>query len=166
MKQRVVISLTMALNPEIIVLDEPTSALDIFSQRILLNILDNIREKFRTTMILITHDLPVVAELADRVAVLYAGKIVEYGSFRDIFEKPLHPYTQMLIRSIPSITNFYTKSIPKPIPGEPPSLLNPPPGCRFNPRCPFTREICVREDPPMIEVEKGHYVKCWLYARK
>lgn len=166
MKQRVVIALTMSLDPEIVVLDEPTSALDIFSQRVLLNILDDIRERLRTTMILITHDLPVAAELADMVAVLYAGKVVEYGPVEEVFNRPGHPYTQLLIKSIPSILSFYTRSIPRPIPGEPPSLLSPPPGCRFHPRCPYAMDICRREDPPAVETGRGHYVKCWLYLKR
>jgi peptide/nickel transport system ATP-binding protein len=165
MKQRVVIALTMVLRPELVVLDEPTSALDVFSQRVLLNILDRISEQYRNTMVLITHDIPIVAELADRVAVLYAGTVVEVGDTYEVFREPLHPYTAMLIASIPSVADVYLKRVPKPVPGEPPSLLNPPPGCRFHPRCPYATELCRTSEPPLEEPRRGRLVKCWLYSR-
>lgn len=166
MKQRVVVALTMILKPEIVVLDEPTSALDVFSQRILLNILYAIHSTYKNTMLLITHDLPIAVELADRIAVLYAGTIVEEGYVYEIFKEPLHPYTSMLISAIPSVIDVYTRRKPRPIPGEPPSLLNPPRGCKFHPRCPFARDICRIREPPEIEVSPGRRVKCWLYADK
>lgn len=165
MKQRVVIALTMVLRPELVVLDEPTSALDVFSQRVLLNILDKISEQYRNTMVLITHDIPIVAELADRVAVLYAGTVVEVGDTYDVFREPLHPYTAMLIASIPSVADVYLKRVPRPVPGEPPSLLNPPPGCKFHPRCPYATELCRTSEPPLEEPRRGRLVKCWLYSR-
>lgn len=164
MKQRVVIALTMSLQPELVILDEPTSALDIFSQRVLLNILHRIQSTYKNTMVLITHDIPIASELADRVAVLYAGTIVEAGDTYEIFKEPLHPYTSMLISAIPSVVDVYLKRVPKPVPGEPPSLLNPPPGCRFHPRCPHASERCRLEEPPMVEVRSRHLVSCWLYA--
>jgi peptide/nickel transport system ATP-binding protein len=164
MKQRVVIALTMVLKPELVILDEPTSALDVFSQRVLLNILSNVSMQYRNTMVLITHDIPVVAELADRVAVLYAGTVVEVGDTYEIFKEPLHPYTSMLISAIPSVADIYVKRIPKPVPGEPPSLLNPPPGCKFHPRCPYAVEKCRTSEPPLCEPKKGRFVKCWLYS--
>lgn len=164
MKQRVVIALTMILKPELVILDEPTSALDVFSQRILLNILNNISMKYKNTMILITHDIPIVAELADRLAVLYAGTVVEIGDTYEVFKEPLHPYTSMLISAIPSVADIYLKRIPRPVPGEPPSLLNPPPGCKFHPRCPYAIEKCRTSEPPLYEPRKGRFVKCWLYG--
>lgn len=164
MKQRVVIALTMSLQPDLVVLDEPTSALDIFSQRALLNILHKIQTTYRNTMVLITHDIPITSELADRVAVLYAGTIVEAGDTYEIFKEPLHPYTSMLMSAIPSVADIYLKRVPKPVPGEPPSLLNPPPGCRFHPRCPYASDKCRLEEPPTVEVRSEHFVSCWLYA--
>ncbi|MEM0066042.1 MAG: ABC transporter ATP-binding protein [Sulfolobales archaeon] len=164
MKQRVVIALTMLLQPELVVLDEPTSALDIFSQRVLLNILYKIQSTYKNTMVLITHDIPIVSELSDRVAVLYAGAIVESADTYEIFKEPLHPYTSMLISAIPSVVDVYLKRVPKPVPGELPSLLNPPPGCRFHPRCPHAFEKCRLKEPPTVEVRSGHSVSCWLYT--
>lgn len=166
MKQRVVLALTMILKPELVVLDEPTSALDVFSQRMLLKALYTLHETYKNTMILITHDIPVAMELADRVAVLYAGSIVESGDSYKIFKEPLHPYTSMFISAIPSVIDVYMKRKPKPIPGEPPSLLNPPTGCKFHPRCPFAMDICRVKEPPEIEIEAGRRVKCWLYVKK
>jgi len=165
MKQRVVIALTMSLRPKLVVLDEPTSALDVFSQRIIVNILDRISREIETTMILITHDVPIVAELADYVSVLYAGQVVEAGPVYQVFNEPLHPYTRMLINSIPSVADIILKRRPTAIPGEPPSLLNPPPGCKFHPRCPFAMDICRKEEPPTINVGGNRYVKCWLYRK-
>jgi len=115
------------------------------------------------SLILVSHDLSLIAELADKLAVMYSGKIVEYGPSDSVYNNPLHPYTQGLIRSIPRLSGEKSELVG--IPGEPPDLINPPPGCRFHPRCPFAMDICRREEPPLIEVEKGHFVACWLYAR-
>ncbi|RLF21892.1 MAG: ABC transporter ATP-binding protein [Thermoprotei archaeon] len=162
MKQRVIIALSLMLDPELLILDEPTSALDVMTQHYLIRTLKEVHEKKGITMLLVTHDLPVVAEIADRVAIMYCAKIVEVGDVRKIFYEPLHPYTHGLIHSIPSIIGDLSKM--RPIPGEPPSLLNPPPGCRFHPRCPYATEKCKKMEPPLVEVEKGRLVACFRYA--
>ena len=158
MKQRVVSAMAMLLQPKLIILDEPTSALDMLTQKFFIRILSEIKRKTNITMIFITHDIATVAEIADRVAVMYAGKIVEVGDVNDIFYRPVHPYTRALLSSIPSIVGDVNKF--KPIPGRPPDPVNPPPGCRFHPRCPFRVDICSREIPKLIEVRKGQLVAC------
>jgi peptide/nickel transport system ATP-binding protein len=163
MKQRVVIAMALILKPRLVIADEPTTALDVVVQAQIMNLLKQLKEQEKISMIFITHDLSLIAEIADKVAVMYAGKIVELGPSDAIFERPMHPYTQGLIRSIPSLRQRKALTW---IPGAPPDLRNPPPGCRFHPRCPFAMDVCRREEPPMIEVEKGHYVACWLYAKK
>jgi len=163
MKQRAVIAMALALNPDLVIADEPTTALDVVVQAQILNLLKRLKKERGMSVILISHDLSLIAEMADRVAVMYAGKIVEFGPSDSIYEKPFHPYTQGLIRSIPRLRG------PKKlewIPGQPPDLISPPPGCRYHPRCPFAMDICRREEPPWIEVEPGHFVSCWLYAKR
>jgi peptide/nickel transport system ATP-binding protein len=163
MKQRVVIAMALILKPRLVIADEPTTALDVVVQAQIMNLLKQLKEQEKISMIFITHDLSLIAEIADKVAVMYAGKIVELGPSDAIFERPMHPYTQGLIRSIPSLRQRKTLTW---IPGAPPDLRNPPPGCRFHPRCPFAMDVCRREEPPLVEVEPGHYVACWLYAKK
>jgi len=163
MKQRVVIAMALALNPDLLIADEPTTALDVVVQAQILNLLKELKNKFKMSLILITHDLSVIAEIADKVAIMYAGKVVEWGTSEQIFENPQHPYTRGLISSVPRLRG--KKSLFW-IPGQPPDLINPPPGCRFHPRCPYVMERCRREEPPMIEVEPKHYVTCWLYVKK
>jgi len=163
MKQRVVIAMALALNPDLLIADEPTTALDVVVQAQILNLLKELKEKLRMSLILITHDLSVIAEIADKVAIMYAGKIVEWGTSEQIFENPQHPYTRGLISSIPRLRG--KKSLFW-IPGQPPDLINPPPGCRFHPRCPYAMDRCRREEPPMIEVEPKHYTTCWLYVKR
>ncbi|MCI4435246.1 MAG: ABC transporter ATP-binding protein [Ignisphaera sp.] len=163
MKQRVVIAMALILKPRLVIADEPTTALDVVVQAQIMNLLKQLKEQEKISMIFITHDLSLIAEIADKIAVMYAGKIVELGPSDAIFERPMHPYTQGLIRSIPSLRQRKTLTW---IPGAPPDLRNPPPGCRFHPRCPFAMDVCRREEPPLVEVEPGHYVACWLYAKK
>lgn len=163
MKQRVVISISLANNPRIIIADEPTTNVDVTIQAQLLDILRELREKYNTTVILITHNMGVVAEMADRVAVMYAGKIVEVAPVFEIFKRPKHPYTQGLLRAVPNPLTKIERLAH--IPGTVPNLVNPPPGCRFNPRCQFAMDICKKRDPPPIEVGPNHIVYCWLYEK-
>ena len=162
MKQRVLIALALLLDPEVLILDEPTTALDVLTQRAILDLLKDLRKKIDITMIFITHDIAVIADLADRVAVMYAGKLVEIGDVFTVFKNPYHPYTRALIKSIPSIIGSVEEM--RPIPGSPPDLVNPPPGCRFHPRCSEKLPVCSEKEPPVVEVKPGHMVSCWLYA--
>ncbi len=165
-KQRVVIAMALALNPPIVIADEPTTALDVVVQAQILNLLKKLKKELGMSMIFISHDLSVIAEMADKVAIMYAGQVVEYGPADRIFTNPYHPYTRALLEAIPRLHGPKQKL--RYIPGSPPDLRNPPPGCRFEPRCsaknPKIAERCRREPPPLVEVEKGHYVRCWLYA--
>jgi peptide/nickel transport system ATP-binding protein len=163
MKQRVVIAMALLLKPRLVIADEPTTALDVVIQAQIMNLLKQLKEEEKLSMIFITHDLSLIAEIANKIAIMYAGKIVELGSSEDVYAKPLHPYTQSLLNSIPSIKQRKRLSW---IPGAPPDLRDPPPGCRFHPRCPFAMDVCRREEPPFIEIEKGHYTSCWLYLKK
>ena len=163
-KQRVVIAMAIALEPDIVIADEPTTALDVVVQAQILNLMKKLHRERGISIILITHDLGVVTELSEKIAVMYAGKIVEMGSAEEIFEKPLHPYTQALIRAVPRLTGDIHKL--EYIPGSPPDLRRPPRGCRFHPRCPKRFEPCDKEEPPLEEVEKNHWVACWLHVRR
>jgi len=162
MRQRVVIAMALMLGPKMIVADEPTTALDVVTQKGILDLLTDIREKHGVTIMLITHDMAVHAETADRIAVMYAGKVVEVSPTDEIFSEPLHPYTKMLINSIPVIGR--SKRLTG-IPGLPPDLSNPPPGCRFHPRCPFAMDICRKEEPKPIRLG-NRIVSCHLYGEK
>ena len=164
MRQRSVISMSLVNSPILLIADEPTTNLDVTIQAQILDLLKDLVKKSNMSVILVTHNLGVVAETADRVYVMYAGNIVESAEIQELFEKPLHPYTQMLLRSVPNPLKKIEKL--ESIPGTVPTLINPPPGCRFHPRCPFAMEICRREKPPLIEAEKNHYVACWLYAKR
>ncbi len=163
-KQRVVIAMALALKPDIVIADEPTTALDVVVQAQILNLMKKLHQEEKMSIILITHDLGVVTELSEKIAVMYAGKIVEFGSAEEIFENPLHPYTKALIRAVPRLKGDIHKL--EYIPGTPPDLRSPPPGCRFAPRCPRRFEPCDKEEPPIIEYSKGHYVACWLYSKR
>jgi len=162
MRQRIMIALALILNPDLVIADEPTTALDVIVQAQILELLKDLKKKFNMSMILITHDLSIVSELTDRVAVMYAGKLVEFADTIKIFEEPFHPYTEGLLASIPRIDVKQQKL--QSIPGMPPDLINPPPGCRFHPRCPYAMDICKEQDPPMVEIEKGRFVKCFRYG--
>jgi peptide/nickel transport system ATP-binding protein len=162
MKQRVVIAMALALNPPLVIADEPTTALDVVVQAQIMNLLKKLKRELKTSIILISHDLSLIAELADKVAIMYAGKIVEQGLSDYVYKTPKHPYTQGLLGSIPRLRGEIRDLTW--IPGVPPDLRYPPPGCRFYPRCKYAMEKCKKEEPPVIEVEKGHYVACWLYA--
>ncbi len=163
MKQRVMIAMALLLRPRLVIADEPTTALDVVIQAQIMNLFKELRRVERNAMILITHDLSLIAEIADRTSVMYAGKMVEIGSSDTVFGSPLHPYTQGLLRSIPRLRG---KEKITWIPGVPPDLRVPPPGCRFHPRCPYAMDVCRSEEPPEVEVEKGHKVSCWLYAKR
>jgi len=164
MKQRAVISIGLSNQPRLLIADEPTSYLDVSVQAQILDLLRELKKKKGLTLLLITHDMGVVAEMCDRVAVLYAGHIVEIGPVDRIFTNPLHPYTQALLRAVPNPLKRVLRL--EPIQGTVPNLVNPPPGCRFHPRCPYAKSICREERPRMVEVEKGHKVACWIYAAR
>jgi len=159
MKQRVVIAMALALGPEILIADEPTTALDVVVQAQILNLLKQLKKEMGLHVLLITHDLSLVAELADRVLIMYAGKVAEEGSTDVLYEAPSHPYAQGLIRSIPRIGG---KKELVWIPGYPPDLLVPPSGCRFHPRCPYAWDLCQREEPPLFRSSQGTLASCWL----
>jgi oligopeptide/dipeptide ABC transporter ATP-binding protein len=166
MAQRVMIAMALACVPDLLIADEPTTALDVTIQAQILGLMKDLREKIGTSIILITHDLGVVAEMAERVAVMYAGRIVEQTDVNTLFAQPLHPYTQGLIGSIPVLGKL--KDRLEVIPGSVPNLVNLPPGCRFAPRCKARLEynlaICSETEPQLIEAANGHAVRCWLYA--
>jgi peptide/nickel transport system ATP-binding protein len=159
MRQRVALAMALVTSPSLIVLDEPTSALDLLTQANIMNVLKRIKHELGTSFILITHDIATSSELADEVAIMYAGQIVEVGDAKDFFPAPLHPYSKMLMDSVPRLRS---DADPIFITGQPPSLVNLPNGCRFAARCPFRFEKC-DEEPPVIE-KGGRKVKCWLHA--
>jgi peptide/nickel transport system ATP-binding protein len=158
--QRVMIAMALACNPELLIADEPTTALDVTIQAQILDLMRALREQIDTSIILITHDMGVIAEMADTVVVMYAGQIVEYADVHKLFAEPLHPYTQGLLASMPTLGDVRDEL--QVIPGVVPSLINPPQGCRFANRCPHRFERCDQE-PPLIKTEDGRQVRCWLY---
>ena len=158
MKQRVVIAIALACHPKLLIADEPTTALDVTIQAQVLNMMNDLKQNLGTSMILITHDLGVVAETCDKVAIMYAGEIVESGSLEDIFLHTAHPYTKGLFESIPSLKKD-TKRL-KPIKGLMPDPRSLPEGCSFCPRCPYARKECISHDPQPVEIADGHFVKC------
>jgi peptide/nickel transport system ATP-binding protein len=159
MKQRAVIAMALACDPDIIIADEPTTALDVIVQDKILREMRQIQKKLNMSMIYISHDIAVIAEVADTVGVMYAGGLVEFGPSEAIFKSPIHPYTKALMSAFPSIKGEKVKLAA--LPGEPPDLLKPPSGCRFHPRCPFATEICEREVPQFLEHKPKHYAACW-----
>ena len=164
MRQRVMIAMALSCRPKLLIADEPTTALDVTIQAQILDLLGELKEKFGMAVMLITHAMGVIAEVAQRVAVMYAGKVVEEASVANLFASPLHPYTQGLIRSIPRVDTAATqKKRLEAIGGVVPSLLDPPPGCRFAARCRHARADCTAETPPLREVKPGHKVACVLY---
>ncbi|MBG0783515.1 MAG: ABC transporter ATP-binding protein [Anaerolineaceae bacterium] len=163
MRQRVMIALGLILNANLIVADEATTSLDVIVEAKLADQFRDIREEFGVTLLVITHNIALVAELCDRVVVMYAGHVVEIGEVYAIFDDPLHPYTRGLLNSIPNIELDDEEELYK-MQGEPPNLTHPPTGCRFHPRCPNAMDICAKYEPELIEVVPGREIKCWLYA--
>jgi len=161
MRQRIMIGLALVLNSDLIIADEPTTSLDVIVEAQILELMKGLKRDFDLTMILITHNMGIVAELADRIAVMYAGKLVEVAQAVPLYDKPLHPYTQGLLKSIPNISLEEQKL--ETMPGSPPDLIEPPTGCNFHPRCPYAMEKCSSIEPPMKEIENGHRAACWLY---
>ena len=160
MKQRVVIAMALACNPKLLIADEPTTALDVTIQAQVLDMMNELKVKMNSAMLLITHDLGVVAEICDKVAIMYAGEIVEYGTLEDIFEHTAHPYTRGLFDSLPSLDTQVERL--KPISGLMPDPANLPEGCKFHPRCPYATERCAAAVPPVMELTPGHICRCHL----
>ncbi len=163
MKQRAMIAMAIATQPKLLIADEPTTALDVTIQAQILDLLLKLREKIGLSILLITHDLSIVSEFADRVYVMYAGRIVESAPVEVLYKKPLHPYTQGLLRCIPEPES--SKGSLSAIPGSVPAAWNLPSGCKFHPRCPLKEEVCKRREPQMGEIEPGHFVRCWKVTR-
>ena len=162
MRQRVIIALALCLSPSILIADEPTSALDVVVQAGVLRTLKELQSKFELTVIIITHDVSIMSEMSDRLAIMYAGKIVEVGSTKQIISNPNHPYTEALLNAVPTIGSG--KTLVKGIPGSPPDLISPPVGCRFHPRCPYRIEKCKQNEPPLINRGKD-FLACWLRTK-
>ena len=165
MRQRVMIAMALSCNPKLLIADEPTTALDVTIQAQILELLNELKAKLRMAVMLITHDMGVIAETAQRVVVMYAAKVAEEAAVGELFKEPLHPYTQGLLRSIPRIDLAATERRRlETIPGTVPTLRGDiAPGCRFAPRCPFVKSVCTEKDPVLKEVKPGHKVSCWLY---
>ncbi|MGD8545414.1 MAG: ABC transporter ATP-binding protein, partial [Candidatus Bathyarchaeota archaeon] len=164
MRQRAMIAMALARRPAILVADEITTAVDVTIQAQILYLMKQLRDKIDASTIMITHDLSVAAEVADRIAVMYGGNVVEVACTVNIFKKPLHPYTTMLMKAIPNVKRSVDKL--KSIPGSVPEMINPPSGCRFHPRCPFAIEDCTKERPKLIEIVDGHKVACYVRGIK
>lgn len=162
MRQRIMIGLGLVLNASLIVADEATTSLDVIVEAKLIDQFKQIRDQYQVSILLITHNIALVAEIADRVAVMYAGRLAEIGPVEQIFDSPLHPYSQGLLRSVPNIKLDEAETLYK-MPGEPPNLTHPPTGCRFHPRCPSVMPICSQLAPPVVEASRGQLVHCWLY---
>ena len=163
MRQRVTIALATILSPKLVLADEPTTALDVLVQRGVVQLLKEIQQREGSTLVLVSHDMGVHANLADRIAILYAGKLVEEAETQSIFKNPLHPYTQHLIESLPRLDDKTERSS---IPGRPPALDNPPEGCRFHPRCPHAMDVCTKEVPPLVDIGEGHKTACFLVSEE
>lgn len=162
MKQRVMIAMAFSLRPELVIADEPTTALDVSIQAQVLEKIKEVQKKYGTSVIFITHDLGVIAEIAKRVAIMYAGRIIEFGRVEDVFKEPLHPYTKGLLSALPRVDRDVK---PQSISGTVPDLINPPTGCAFHPRCNYVMSICREKIPKLIEVQSEHYVACHLYVK-
>jgi peptide/nickel transport system ATP-binding protein len=160
MRQRIMIALALVLRPAFVVADEPTTALDVLVEAQILSILHDLKKNFDTALLLITHNLGIVAEACERVAVMYAGRIVEEGDARQVFSEPAHPYTRELLRSTISLSTTALHYIP----GAPPDLVEPPPGCRFHPRCPDAMQVCPLIEPVEVRTPTGERVECWLHG--
>lgn len=164
MRQRIMIGLAIALNPDLVIADEPTTALDVIVQAKILDLLENLRQKYGMALILISHDLSILLERSDKIIVMYAGHMVEYASSVEVYKSPKHPYTQGLLQSIPNVELSEQKLLA--IPGSPPNMLNPPEGCRFWPRCSYVKKICRLKEPPLVNIGHNHFVRCVLYSEK
>jgi oligopeptide/dipeptide ABC transporter ATP-binding protein len=162
MRQRVMIALGLVLNANLIIADEATTSLDVIVEAQLVDQIKQIRDDFGVSILMITHNIALVAQVADRLAVMYAGRLVEIGSIYDVFENPTHPYTKGLLQSVPTIRLDEREELYK-MPGEPPNLTHPPAGCRFHPRCPKVMPICSQKRPALVEVGDGHQAQCWLF---
>jgi oligopeptide transport system ATP-binding protein len=162
MRQRVMIAMALCCNPDILIADEPTTALDVTTQAQIMELMKSLKERRGTAMRLITHDLGVVAGLCERVCVMYAGRLAESGSVRDIFHRPRHPYTNGLLGSVPNPKRIAKERL-IPIKGSPPDLLKPPAGCAFAPRCGRAMKICHKRRPPSFDVGQDHAAWCFLY---
>lgn len=163
MRQRVLIAMAIACNPDLLIADEPGTALDVIVQAQILKLLRDLKSKLDLSMIVITHDLSIISETCDKIAIMYAGKLAEYGDIVSIFKEPVHPYTQGLIGAFPSIKA--AKRRMSSMPGSPPDLLNPPTGCRFHPRCPYATDICRKKEPQITPTHEGHYAACFLVEK-
>ena len=157
MAQRVMIGMAICGSPQLVIADEPTSALDVSVQAQILRLLDDLYKEYGSSLLLITHDLGVAAENCDKIAVMYAGRIVEVGAVEDVFNKPAHPYTAKLLAALPTMDRDTLVSIP----GMVPDLIHPPPGCRFSNRCDYQQGVCTQDNPPLAELEEGHFVACY-----
>lgn len=161
MRQRAMIAMALSCEPKLLIADEPTTALDVTIQAQILELMKNLQARLGTAIILITHDLGIVADLCHRVLVMYAGRIVERGKVEDIYYRPQHPYTWGLLKSVPRL-DAESKRRLEPIMGQPPDLIKPPTGCAFAPRCNYAMRVCLQHDPPAFPVEDGHQAACWL----
>jgi peptide/nickel transport system ATP-binding protein len=163
MRQRAMIAMSLACNPDIVIADEPGTALDVIVQAQVLKLMSELKERLNLAILMITHDLSIISETCEKLAIMYAGKMVELGDVVTMFKEPIHPYTQGLISAFPNINAPKQKIVS--IHGSPPDLLNPPAGCRFHPRCKYVMDICKKKEPEFKEVSKGHYVACHLADR-
>lgn len=163
MKQRAMIAMALACNPKLLIADEPGTALDVIVQAQVLKLMKELKERLDLSMILISHDLSIISEVCDDIAIMYGGKIVEYGDIYSVYKEPMHPYARGLLTSFPSIDGPKTRMVS--IPGSPPNLLNPPSGCRFHPRCRYAMDICKKTEPQFLPVKTRHFVACHLYQK-
>lgn len=162
MKQRAMIAMALSCNPKILIADEPTTALDVTIQAQILDLMLKMKDEFNASIVLITHDLGVIAEMAQQVVVMYAGKVMEQADVNEIFENPLNPYTQGLLNSLPKMDTAHKQKL-NTIPGIVPSLYDLPKGCKFSPRCSYVMEVCQESEPGLVEVVPGHFSRCWLH---
>lgn len=164
MRQRVMIAMALACEPDILIADEPTTALDVTIQAQILELMQSLQKKLGMAIIMVTHDLGVIADMCDEIIVMYGGRVCERGTAEDIFYRPSHEYTKGLLKSIPSVDRMGEKLIP--IPGTPINLLNMPKGCAFCPRCENAMKICIEEIPPEMQMPDGHFASCWMNVKK